>query len=159
MMLSSSGVVIDWGVGWTWPLPNSSDGGAAVVSQEFRAENHLGVDLMYRDRAGRFFVPEGTPVLAARAGTVWSTGNTARGLNVVLDHGPPWATFYQHLSSVAVKHGEVVSEGQRIGTAGVDPTDTEGVRHLHFETWYKGDGGHAVDPARAMRGWKRLTVG
>jgi murein DD-endopeptidase MepM/ murein hydrolase activator NlpD len=149
---------LPWGGGWVWPVPTTQQG-AAVISQEFRRPAHLGVDVMFRV-GGRFVADAGTPVVAARAGRVWSTGHTARGWNVVLDHGAPWATFYQHLADEpVVKAGDVVTAGQRLGFMGVDPTDAAGVRHLHFAVWYKGNGDSAsVDPGAAMQGWGRLTV-
>lgn len=158
MVLMTNG--INWSGAWTWPVPTQLIEGNLVnplVSQEFHAPAHVGVDVMYRV-AGKWVAPEGTPILAARDGTVWSTGETARGHNVVLDHGPPWATFYQHLTEVAVAKGQKVVAGQRIGTMGADPTDPEGLRHLHFETWYQGDGKHAVDPGKAMISWRRVTL-
>lgn len=145
----------EWGDGWFWPvadLPASP----ARVSQEFRPPSHMGVDIMYRGDNGRWFAPEGTPVLAARAGTVWSVTPNARGIAVVLDHGKPWATFYQHLASADVKKGDVVAAGQRIGVMGIDPTDPQRVRHLHFAAWYKGAGDAAsVDPTTVMTSWRR----
>lgn len=168
VMLSRS---IKWGEGWVWPVPdmNSSDGFfPAVVSQEFRPRGsprpHLGVDIMYvvdsrAPAADRWFVSEGAPVVAARDGTVWSTGHTQRGWNVVLDHGPPWATFYQHLQSAPlVKAGDRVRAGQPLGVVGVDPTDAQGLRHLHFAAWYKGHGDPAsVNPWPSMAGWRRVA--
>jgi murein DD-endopeptidase MepM/ murein hydrolase activator NlpD len=154
LMLTMTG--IDWGGGWVWPVPSRA-GSPALISQEFHAPAHLGVDIMYRE-GGKWTAPEGTPILAARDGKVWSTGQTARGHNVVLDHGAPWATFYQHLTEVLVAKGQAVVAGQRIGTMGADPTDQQGLRHLHFETWYKGNGEHAVDPGPAMATWRRVVI-
>lgn len=140
----------DWGEGWHWPVP-----GDAIVSQEFKSGIHVGLDIMYRD-SEHYYAPVGTPVLAARAGNIWSTGTTARGMNVVIDHGPPFATFYQHLDSVIVSHGQYVEAGEQIGTMGIDPTDEQQVRHLHFAVWYKGNGDSAsVDPGPVINGWER----
>jgi murein DD-endopeptidase MepM/ murein hydrolase activator NlpD len=148
----------DWGGDWVWPVPTGPLG-PAVISQEFRRPGHLGVDIMYR-QAGRWVAPAGTQVVAARDGVVWSTERTARGWNVVLDHGPPWATWYQHLEGVAVAKGRRVSAGELLGRMGADPTDPEGLRHLHFATWYKGAGDAAsVDPAGAMAAWRRVLTG
>lgn len=109
---------------------------------------HLGVDIRGA---------EGAPIVAARDGTVWSVGETERGHSVVLDHGPPWATFYQHLKTVAVEKGQTVKAGDVIGTMGHDPTDAQLITHLHFATWYKGAGNAAsVDPA-PMLAVARLT--
>ena len=145
---------IDWGGGWTWPVPDRP-GSPALVTNPFKRPAHLGVDIMYRE-GGQYVAPVGTPVLAARAGVVWSTGKTARGQNVVLDHGAPFATFYQHLETVSISKGQRVEAGQQIGTMGADPTDPQGLRHLHFAVWYKGNGdSSSVDPGRAMPAWRR----
>ncbi|MBW8482252.1 M23 family metallopeptidase [Actinomadura parmotrematis] len=76
----------------------------------------------------------GTPVLAAAAGTVSRVadeGATSYGRWIEIDHGGGWTTRYAHLSSQAVKKGQQVALGKRIGTAGA----TGGVTgpHLHFE--------------------------
>jgi murein DD-endopeptidase MepM/ murein hydrolase activator NlpD len=116
------------------------------------------VDIMYRD-AGKWVAPEGTPILAAHDATVWSTGTTARGSNVVLDHGPPWASYYQHLSAIdpSIKKGARVQAGQHLGYMGADPTDPQGLRHLHFEAWFRGGAEAAVPiPASVIGAWKRI---
>lgn len=170
---------IPWGDGWLWPIPEiqpSADPvgpGIAmlpVVSQEFRGAGggrapHYGVDLMYRnpDPPPVFTAPAGVPVLAARAGKLWSVTRTARGWAIVLDHGPPFATFYQHLESVdpVIAHaqrGELVQAGKVLGVMGSDPTDGGHVRHLHFAVWYRGFGDNSsVDPAKAMESWRRVS--
>jgi murein DD-endopeptidase MepM/ murein hydrolase activator NlpD len=164
LMLNTKKTPIDWGSGWTWPLPDlaTSTPLPARISQEFRgaddASPHFGVDLMYW-RSG-WFAPEHTPIVAAKAGTVWSVEQTERGWSVVLDHGPPWATFYQHLSAVlpGIAKGTPVVAGQQLGTIGADPTDPEHVRHLHFAAWYHGAGDTAsVDPDEAMPAWRRWS--
>lgn len=130
--------------GWCWPVPDTATA-PAVISQEFRPPSHKGVDIMFHV-GGKWVANIGIPICAARDGTVWSTGVTGRGHNVVLDHGPPWATFYQHLSSVLVEKGDTVTAGQILGFMGSDPSDPEGLIHLHFECWFNGAGGHEVDP-------------
>jgi murein DD-endopeptidase MepM/ murein hydrolase activator NlpD len=113
---------------------------------------------MYKGPAG-YFVPDGAvPVLAARDGKLWSIQRTARGWGIVLDHGPPWATYYQHLDSVspdvaAMQRGAPIRAGQPLGVMGSDPTDGGHVRHLHFAVWYQGHGDQAsVEPD--MRTWR-----
>ncbi len=148
---------IEWGGGWVWPVPNHG-GAVPVITNPFSAPKHYGVDIMYRSADGHPNAPEGTPILAARDGVVWSTGQTVRGRNVVLDHGKPFATFYQHLTTVFVAKGDRVTAGQQIGIMGSDPSDPEGLRHLHFAVWYKGNGdSSSVDPETAMRSWRRVS--
>lgn len=183
---------IAWGHGWHWPVPDffASDGAryAAVISQEIKPGKHGGVDVMFRrrsvgDRAdfpagivdgggakqGKwFFAPREVPILAARDARVWSVGKGPRGISVVLDHGRPWATYYQHLASTplvahakGVKQGggvTLVKAGEQIGTMGHDPLDGELLRHLHFEAWYQGgDSRASQDPAGELAQWGRST--
>lgn len=173
-----------WGTGWAWPMPDlllASLRFPAVVSQEFRLAGldraHYGVDVMYQRRsplametiawapgttsgATMYFCPPGTPVLAARAGVVFDVGETARGHHVVIDHGPPFATFYQHLERVDVAKGEQLAAAATLGVAGADLSghDNSHLRHLHFAVWYDGAGDdRSVDPSDAMRSWARTT--
>jgi murein DD-endopeptidase MepM/ murein hydrolase activator NlpD len=112
-----------------------------------------------------FFAPAGTPIVAAKNARVWSVTKGPHGIAVVLDHGAPWATFYQHLETttlqphaggfpVGSKSKTFVTAGDRIGTMGFSSLDGAKLRHLHFATWFKGAGdGAAVDPEPAMKTW------
>lgn len=158
--IADRGKRVPWGDGWYWPVPSvrMPDGHVydAGVTNEFKRD-HYGVDIMFRDAAGAYFAPPGTPITAARAGRVWNVAKTARGWTVVLDHGKPFATFYQHLQSVAaLGKGMPVAAGQRLGVMGIDPTDPQRVRHLHFAVWFDGMGdGASVDPSPVIGGWRR----
>lgn len=181
-------VRLDWGDGWAWPLPSIRVDGRtypATISDGLGSprpggRRHDGVDVDYQrtsraDLVARyppytssgtrgFFAPLGIPVLAARDGRVWSAGRTARGIMVVLDHGRPWSTLYQHLDSttlarhargldVATGAPTLVRRGDVIGTMGADPMQgATAFRHLHFETHHKQT---AVDPSSAMASWAR----
>ena len=165
--------MIDWSGDWVFPLPTLVVEGAQprvpLVTQEFRSPTHYGVDVTYarpRPEAGT------VPVLAARKGTLWSAQKVARGWQVVIDHGKPWATFYTHIqelspalqAALAAKRVGVSSRdpapieaGADLGMMGYDPTDPERVVHLHFATWYQGAGDPAsVDPAAQMASWRRV---
>ncbi len=126
-------------------LPNSP--------RDYRAGYHEGID---------FVAKAGTPVMAAKAGTIvrndstftdWSAaerqaafdaalvlGHTPdavldriRGRQVWIDHGDGIVTRYAHLSAVApLRAGDVVSAGQVIGAVGSSGYP-EGGPHLHFE--------------------------
>lgn len=121
-----------------------------------QAYGHAGVDIMYqriakvgaRPRDGGssgFLVPHGVQVRAARAGRIWTAGSQRTGYFVILDHGLvggiPLATYYNHMTGLAVptvskwknRNMIVVAPGQELGTCGADPTDQQGVVHLHFE--------------------------
>ena len=126
-------------------LPNSQ--------RAYRAGYHEGID---------FPVRLGTPVLAAKAGTIlridasftdWTpaeeraafdaavalgytpaaTLDRIRGRQVWIDHGGGIVTRYAHLSSVApLNVGDLVAQSQTIGAVGSSGYP-EGGPHLHFE--------------------------
>ena len=126
-------------------LPNSP--------RDYRAGYHEGID---------FVAKAGTPVLAAKAGTIaridtgfkdWTAANEQaafdvahalgytpdatldriRGRQVWIDHGHGIVTRYAHLEAVApLQAGDVVTQGQVIGAVGSSGYP-EGGSHLHFE--------------------------
>lgn len=107
---------------WTNPLPGS------IITQRPNAGHRptWSVDL-----AG---VPAGSAVRAASAGTVRTAvnlGNRSYGQYVVLEHAKGIRTLYAHLSSMAVRVGQRVSSGAKIGAMG--STGNSSGPHLHFE--------------------------
>lgn len=78
--------------------------------------------------------PTGTPVYAARGGTViaaktgWSGGY---GNMIIIDHGNGVQTLYAHLSKLYVSYGQTVEQGENIGAVGSTGRSTG--PHLHFE--------------------------
>ncbi|MDA0718021.1 MAG: M23 family metallopeptidase [Cyanobacteria bacterium] len=121
--------------------------GSALTSSNFGYRLHpiLGSWLMH---AGRdLAAPEGTPVVAALAGRVVSSGLAGGyGLAVEVEHDRPRRrTLYGHLSELFVKEGDRVLQGEVIGRVGSTGLSTG--PHLHFELRLPGDGGWvAVDP-------------
>ncbi len=89
-------------------------------------------------------------VIAAQGGTVVSAGWNGGGYGnyVVINHGNGYSTLYGHLlnNSMVVKAGQVVGQGQRLGTMGSTGRSTG--THLHFEV--KGPGGN-IDPLSRLR--------
>lgn len=88
----------------------------------------------------------GTPIYAARAGTVvWATSMGGFGNQVMIDHGivegKVLMTSYNHFSSFAVGSGQRVAKGQLVGYSGSTGTST--ACHLHFEVYVNGN---TVDP-------------
>lgn len=95
--------------------------------------NHSGIDV-----AGA----TGTPVQAARAGTVSRTGWVgAYGYAVYLDHGAGMETRYAHFSAIHVTPGQTVRQGEVLGAVGSSGAATG--PHLHFEIRQDGV---ALDP-------------
>ena len=86
-----------------------------------------------QDFAGGFM----TPVLATAPGVVSFTGQrTGYGNTVEVDHGGGFKTRYAHLQAIAVRTGQPVALGQRLGGMGSTGRST-GV-HLHYEVWRNG---------------------
>lgn len=84
---------------------------------------HYGVD--YR-------APTGTPLVAAAGGTVErSYTSSSFGETIVLRHDDGGATLYAHLQQRNVQVGDVVGQGQGIGTA--NNTGLSSGPHLHLE--------------------------
>lgn len=106
--------------GLVHPLPNS------VTSSGFGPREggfHNGID---------FAAPTGTPVRAAGKGRVsqaaWSP--FGGGNEIHIDHPNGLQTWYAHLSSFAVKAGQMVNAGNRIGAVGSTGNSTG--PHLHY---------------------------
>ena len=84
-----------------------------------------------------FGAPSGTPVRAVADGVVSFSGTSGgHGRYVKLDHEGPWDTSYSHLSSISVKKGARVRQGQLIGRVGSTGLATG--PHLHFQMWRAG---------------------
>jgi murein DD-endopeptidase MepM/ murein hydrolase activator NlpD len=72
---------------------------------------HLGVD---------YSAPSGSPVVAVANGTVVSAGWSGEGGRMVhLRHASGYETYYMHLSSIAVRTGQHVGQGEPIGRVGM----------------------------------------
>ncbi|HLO02777.1 MAG TPA: LysM peptidoglycan-binding domain-containing M23 family metallopeptidase [Symbiobacteriaceae bacterium] len=117
--------------GWIWPVQVP-----ILEFTEFDAnpgEIHLGLDMA---------AAAGTPVVAARSGTVISAGwHDGYGWNVIVDHGDGIQTRYAHGSKLYVAKGDWVEQGQVLLPMGSTGRSTG--PHLHFEVMVSG---HVVDP-------------
>ena len=94
---------------------------------------HKGTDLA---------APSGTPVRTVGDGVVTFAGvQNGYGNVVYIDHGNKHETVYAHLSTVEVKQGQKISQGDEIGAVGSTGWATG--PHLHFEFRVAGE---QVDP-------------
>ncbi len=79
-----------------------------------------------------FAAPRGTPIHAASGGLVVRAGTLhGYGKMVEIDHGNGLSTRYAHASSLLVKPGDIVRQGQTIARVGSTGRSTGS--HLHFE--------------------------
>jgi murein DD-endopeptidase MepM/ murein hydrolase activator NlpD len=89
---------------------------------------HLGFDLA---------VTAHTPVLASNDGkVVWAAPLGIYGNCIVVDHGYGLQSIYGHLSSIAVREGDMVKRGQEMGKSG--STGLAGGDHLHYSMQVEG---------------------
>ena len=121
----------DWPYGsgnFIWPV-------YGWMSQGYRGD-HRAIDIA---AAG------GTFVTAADRGVVIRSGWNDQGYGtfVVIDHNIDYITLYAHMQDIYVKEGDVVAQGQIIGTIGSTGNSTG--PHLHFEIRDFGRLGNAVD--------------
>lgn len=99
----------------------------------------------------------GTPLVAARGGTVQYAGYEGNAGNyIVIDgRGTPNDFMYAHLAEPSPLHsGETVRTGQPIGVVG-ETGDAQGC-HLHFEMWGSPgwyEGGSPFDPLPYLQKW------
>jgi murein DD-endopeptidase MepM/ murein hydrolase activator NlpD len=86
--------------------------------------------------------PTGTPIAAAKAGTVVKAGwGGAYGYVVYIDHGDGSQTRYAHMSQIKVAVGKYVNQRDIVGLVGSTGASTG--PHLHFEIRLEG---RSVDP-------------
>jgi len=114
-----------------------------------------GYPLVGRHRGLDIKSTPGVDVLAAANGrvTVARDTNDLCGLIVVIDHDAPYRTVYCHFSDIAVRVGDSVKRGQRIGavgTSGLRPWP--GFEHVHLEVQRGRDVNDLVDPLPSIVG-------
>lgn len=101
---------------------------------------HTGVDLSAK---------KGAEVTAAADGTVQSvTTIDSMGCTVQISHSGSLETWYCGLGNVAVKKGDVVKAGQKLGTVDTVPSEAAENAHLHFAVQKNGA---FVDPAVLLK--------
>lgn len=98
---------------------------------------HKGID---------FVVPRGCPVFAAGTGTVSSVTNSKKsGRTVEVLHEGGFLTRYAHMETVAVRVGDKVASGAKIGTSGM--SGRVFAPHLHYELVFDG---RVLDPVHYL---------
>lgn len=123
--------------GFIWPVPTvrnispTDNYGQRYLQEEGRYDFHKGMDIT---KPGCY----GEPIVASAAGEGIIAGDTGNGYgyHVVIDHGNSISTLYGHCSSLAVKVGDIVEQGQVIGYIG--STGYAYGNHCHFEVRING---------------------
>jgi murein DD-endopeptidase MepM/ murein hydrolase activator NlpD len=109
----------DWPYGsghFMWPV-------FGYMTQGYRSD-HRAIDIAANT---------GTFVTASDRGVVIRAGwnDQGYGMFVVIDHNIDYITLYAHMHEIFVKEGDIVAQGQIIGTIGSTGNSTG--PHLHFE--------------------------
>lgn len=114
----------------------------------FFGRRNLGMGTSSFHRGLDIAAPHGTPVVAARAGTVTFAGwsNQGYGNLVKIRHHGGAETWYAHFSQVHVRVGQYVEQGEVIGRIGSTGISTG--PHLHLELHEQG---RAIDPLSYLR--------
>lgn len=116
-----------WGGRFIWPINierrvTTSFGTIRYTNDDPTPSRHGAID---------FAAPAGTPVYASGAGRVLFSGYLQlTGHTVVIEHGYGLKTWHYHMNSRTVKTGDMVEQGQKIGTVGSTGFSTGA--HLHF---------------------------
>ena len=127
-----------------WPVPSctyiTSRFGLRIHPIYHTERNHSGLDV----GAGY-----GATIVAADSGSVIRAGNSGDGYGncVIIDHGNGYMTLYGHMSSLTVREGQNVSQGDTVGYVGSTGLSTG--PHCHFEVW---SGGSRIDPEQFFSG-------
>ena len=111
-------------VDFIWPVEGeiSSVFGLRRFFNKQERRPHTGLDIA---------AAEGTPILAVADGAVLEADDFFFSGNMIfLDHGQGIISYYAHLQRIDVKPGDVVKQGQPIGTVGQTGRVTG--PHLHF---------------------------
>jgi len=127
------------------PTDTSKSSGFGVRFDPFthRPAYHSGLDF-----AGGIM----TPIHATAPGIVSFTGQrSGYGNTVEIDHGAGFKTRYAHLAAVAVRTGQRVAVGQRLG--GMGSTGRSTGPHLHYEVWVNG---RAQNPDRFVQAGEQI---
>lgn len=110
-----------------------------VISQEFNAANHPGIDVV---------TTENVTVKACLGGTVVYSGYTRKdGYILIVAHAGDYLSVYKHNKTLLKKVGSKVQLGDPIAIVGNSGENTDGP-HLHFELWFKQS---PVNPKKYMK--------
>ncbi|HEX3278693.1 MAG TPA: M23 family metallopeptidase [Thermoleophilaceae bacterium] len=110
---------------WIWPVRGAVITPYRNGDDPYAAGQHRGIDIA---------ADVGTPVVAATGGEVRFAGTAgSSGITVSIRTSDGlFDTSYLHLSSTAVRRGDRVSAGDRVGAVGMTGQRSAAAPHLHF---------------------------
>ena len=124
---------------WTEPFRQLSNSQVEAQFADHRIYTYQGKEVDRQDHLGYDLATNANnPIAASNDGEVMLAeffgiyGNT-----VIIDHGYGLLSLYCHMSSFAVKAGDMVKRGQTIGQSGA--TGLAGGDHLHFSMILQGE--------------------
>jgi Peptidase family M23 len=115
----------DGAAGWRWPVAGQVITAYRNGGDPYAGGKHRGIDIG---------APVGTPVAAAAGGTVrfaGTAGSSGQTVSVRTDDGR-YDTSYLHLSAIAVRRGQHLGAGERVGAVGTTGRRSAAAPHLHF---------------------------
>lgn len=108
----------------------------SIIFHENTYMQNSGIDFVYENKFEVISVLDGTVTNVKE--------DELLGKIVEVSHGNDYISIYQSLSEVNVKKGDVVNQGQVLGTSGTNKLDKNLGNHLHFEFYA---GGQIVNPS------------
>lgn len=130
---------------WTETKPNIN----FITPVDGRLSSLFGLKRFFNDIPKRphngldIAAPTGTTIMAPASGTVIEIGNYYfNGNTVFLDHGQGLLSAYLHMNSISVKPGQIIKQGEQLGTVGETGRVTG--PHLHWIVYLNKT---PVDPA------------
>jgi len=110
---------------WVWPVSGEVITAYRNGDDPYAAGQHRGIDIA---------AAPGTPVVAAAGGEVRFAGTAgSSGLTVSIRTADGlFDTSYLHLSSTAVRKGQIVAAGDHVGAVGTTGIRSAEQAHLHF---------------------------
>ncbi len=123
---------------WTKPFLAMPNGKVMANFADHRTYLYQGREIDHQDHLGfDLAVTAHAPIPAANAGiVVLAKYFGIYGNAIVIDHGFGLMSLYGHLSSIGVKAGQKVAQGDILGTTG--ETGLAGGDHLHFAVLLQG---------------------
>jgi murein DD-endopeptidase MepM/ murein hydrolase activator NlpD len=119
----------------------------AAISDTFGTQRTFNGHVQSTHQGLDYAAGTGTPVEAVNAGTILLAGPLYfEGNCVVIDHGQGLQTIYMHLSEIAVKEGDRVGRGQKLGLVGGTGRATG--PHLHLAVRWRGE---YLDPSTLLK--------